>query len=359
MDAQQQRGLGPDRAVVVGRARAVRRPDLAQDRARPGEDVGDAKAVPDLDQLAARDEHLASLGERRQREHDRGGVVVDDERGLRAGQPAEDARRRGPAASRAHPTRGRTRDSSIRAAVRTTSSRASSASGARPRFVCTTTPVALIVRRNRARRAERELPGQPLPEGRPDRLPRGSPLAPPRPPAAPPRPRAGRPRRGRARPRKGGRGVSWQKSRVAAMAVQEALPHWDLTPFFSGAGLARRSTPGSSRSLATSPRSAKLVDDGGLDSDFDGVIERLNELLEREHLAARLPRRRGLRRLAQRRRAGSPEPADAGVGRPRQPADAHHGLARHRRRGRAARPAPSRRARTSTPSAGPRSRRST
>jgi pepF/M3 family oligoendopeptidase len=67
------------------------------------------------------------------------------------------------------------------------------------------------------------------------------------------------------------------------MAVQEALPHWDLTPFFPApdspevdAGIEQ--VAGDIASLRD------LVDAGGLDSDFDGVIERLNELLEREHL---------------------------------------------------------------------------
>ena len=101
VDAQEQRGVRPDRALVVGGARAVRRPDLDEAGAGAGEHVGDAEAVADLDQLAARDEHLAPLGERGEREQHRGGVVVDDERGLGAGQPAEDRRRRGPGASRA------------------------------------------------------------------------------------------------------------------------------------------------------------------------------------------------------------------------------------------------------------------
>ena len=92
-DAQQQRGLGPDRRLVVGGARAVRRADLDEARARAREHVGDAEAVADLDQLAARDDHLAALGERGEREQQRGGVVVDDERVLGA--------RRAGAASRA------------------------------------------------------------------------------------------------------------------------------------------------------------------------------------------------------------------------------------------------------------------
>ena len=71
MHAQQQRGVGPDRALVVGRAGAVRRPDLDEAGARAREHVGDAEAVADLDQLAARDEHLAPFRERGEREQDR------------------------------------------------------------------------------------------------------------------------------------------------------------------------------------------------------------------------------------------------------------------------------------------------
>ena len=90
VDAQEQRRLRADRALVVGGARPVRRPDLDEPRARAREDVGDAEAVADLDQLAARDDDLAALGERGEREQHRGGVVVDDERRLGAGQPAQD-----------------------------------------------------------------------------------------------------------------------------------------------------------------------------------------------------------------------------------------------------------------------------
>ena len=92
MHAQEQRRLRADRALVVGGARAVRRADLDEPRAGAGEHVGDAEAVADLDQLAARDEHLAALGERREREQHGRGVVVDDERGLGAGQPARGSR---------------------------------------------------------------------------------------------------------------------------------------------------------------------------------------------------------------------------------------------------------------------------
>ena len=87
--AQDHGRLGADRALVVRRPGAVRRPDLDEPRARAGEHVGDPEAVADLDQLAARDEHLAALGERGEGEHHGGGVVVDDERSLGAGDPLQ------------------------------------------------------------------------------------------------------------------------------------------------------------------------------------------------------------------------------------------------------------------------------
>ena len=88
--AQEERGLRPDRSLVVGGARAVRRPDLVQPGARAGEHVGDAKAVADLDQLTARHEHVAAVGQRREGEQQRTCVVVDDERALRAGEPPQE-----------------------------------------------------------------------------------------------------------------------------------------------------------------------------------------------------------------------------------------------------------------------------
>ena len=92
VDAQEQRRLRPDRALVVGRARSVRRPDLDEPRARAGEHVRDPEAVADLDQLAARDDDLAALRERGEREQHRGRVVVDDDRRLGAGEPAQQRR---------------------------------------------------------------------------------------------------------------------------------------------------------------------------------------------------------------------------------------------------------------------------
>jgi len=68
MDAQQERGALVRGALVVGCARAIRRADLEELGARAYEHVGDAEAVADLDQLTARDNHLAPLSERGERQ---------------------------------------------------------------------------------------------------------------------------------------------------------------------------------------------------------------------------------------------------------------------------------------------------
>ena len=81
-----------DRAARSRGAGAVRSADLDQAGARAGEHIGDAEPVADLDQLAARDDDLAPLGQRGERQQQRRRVVVDDERRLGAGQPAEDRR---------------------------------------------------------------------------------------------------------------------------------------------------------------------------------------------------------------------------------------------------------------------------
>ena len=89
---EQERGVRPDCALVVRGTRPVRRPDLDEPGAGPGEDVRNAEAVPDLDELPARDDDLAPLGERGEREQHGRGVVVHDESSFGAGQPAEQRR---------------------------------------------------------------------------------------------------------------------------------------------------------------------------------------------------------------------------------------------------------------------------
>jgi hypothetical protein len=88
--AQQHGSVRADSLCIVTRARSVRRADLSQARARTGQHVRNPEAVTDLDQLTARDEHVPAFRQRRERQQHRGGVVVDDERGLRAREPAQE-----------------------------------------------------------------------------------------------------------------------------------------------------------------------------------------------------------------------------------------------------------------------------
>jgi hypothetical protein len=62
--------LGAHRPLDSRRRGAVRRSDLDETRTRPREDVGNAEAVADLDQLPARDDDLATLRERSEHEED-------------------------------------------------------------------------------------------------------------------------------------------------------------------------------------------------------------------------------------------------------------------------------------------------
>ena len=89
VDAQDRAGaaLG-ERRLEVGAPGAVGRPDLDEPRAGPPDDVGDPHAAADLDELPARDDDPAATGEP-DRERQRGGVVVRDERVLGAGQRDE------------------------------------------------------------------------------------------------------------------------------------------------------------------------------------------------------------------------------------------------------------------------------
>jgi hypothetical protein len=92
MDLEQERGGRPDRALVVGALGLVGGADLAQDRARQRQDLRDAERAADLDQLAARHDHLAAGGQRGQRQHGGGGVVVDDAGRLGAADRAHQRR---------------------------------------------------------------------------------------------------------------------------------------------------------------------------------------------------------------------------------------------------------------------------
>ena len=145
MHAQDERRPVADRRGVVGGAGPVRRADLAQHGARLRHHVGHAEAAADLHQLAARDDHLPAGRQRRQDEQRRRRVVDDDGR-LGAGEAADGALGVDVAAPAMPPARGRIRGSCNRRRARATRSTAARASGARPRFVWTITPVALMTR---------------------------------------------------------------------------------------------------------------------------------------------------------------------------------------------------------------------
>src|SRR5437764_15426818 len=65
VNAQDERRLRTDRALVIRGPRPVRRPDLDESRAGARQDVRNPEAVADLDQLSACDDNPASFRERR------------------------------------------------------------------------------------------------------------------------------------------------------------------------------------------------------------------------------------------------------------------------------------------------------
>ena len=89
MHAKQDGGAVADRALVVLEPRAVRRADLDEAGSGAREHLGNPEAVADLDELTARDDNVAPFRERGNGEEDGGGVVVDDQRRLCAGEVAK------------------------------------------------------------------------------------------------------------------------------------------------------------------------------------------------------------------------------------------------------------------------------
>src|SRR5207302_945799 len=77
----------PDRSGVIGGARLIRRADLAQHGARLSHHIRHAEPAADLDELAARHDHLAAGRKRRENQERCRGVVVHDDGGVRAAQP--------------------------------------------------------------------------------------------------------------------------------------------------------------------------------------------------------------------------------------------------------------------------------
>ena len=81
MHAHQQARAVVDGVAVIVDAGAIGGADFAQDGAGAGHDVGDAEAVADFDQFAARDDGLAAGRKFVEGEEDGGGVVVDRDAG--------------------------------------------------------------------------------------------------------------------------------------------------------------------------------------------------------------------------------------------------------------------------------------
>ena len=131
------------RGPVVADARPVGGADLDQSRPGGAHDVRDPELSADLDQLSSGDQHLLAFRQRGEAEEQRGGAVVDHEGVFCAGEG--DQQLLGPGGALASATRTAI-DLEVAVAPRRDgrSDRRGQASGARPRFVCRTTPVALI-----------------------------------------------------------------------------------------------------------------------------------------------------------------------------------------------------------------------
>ena len=122
----------------------VRRPDLDQPRPCPRQDLRDPHATADLHQLPARHHHGPAPTRQAYRQQQGGGVVRDHHRVLGAGERDEVLLRR-PEPRPAPPGRPRPAPGTRRrAAAASAAARAARGQGARPRFVCSTTPVALM-----------------------------------------------------------------------------------------------------------------------------------------------------------------------------------------------------------------------
>ena len=147
MHLQQHRGVGADGALVVDGMRLVRGAHLHHARLRQLHDVGHAERSADLHQLAARHHGFVPARELVEHHHDRRRVVVHGQRRLGAGERADEALHMVVAAAARHGI-GVVLQRGVARATSLTALTASSASGLRPRFVCTTMPVALITRRS-------------------------------------------------------------------------------------------------------------------------------------------------------------------------------------------------------------------
>ena len=133
-----------ERAPIVVEVGAVGGADLAQPGTAPGHDVGDAERAADLDQLAARDQR------RRARRRARSSASTSAPAALfttsASSAPVTLAKQRAAVVAAAAAGAGGEIELEVAVAARDRrhrARRAAGASGARPRLVCSTTPVAL------------------------------------------------------------------------------------------------------------------------------------------------------------------------------------------------------------------------
>src|SRR5712692_3429642 len=89
MYAQQEARFFADAVLVVCHAGAVGGADLAENCAALRHDFRNAEAITNFDELAAGDDDLAALGQRRENKEHCGGTVVDDDRGFGASEPLQ------------------------------------------------------------------------------------------------------------------------------------------------------------------------------------------------------------------------------------------------------------------------------
>lgn len=134
-----------DRLLVVRQVRSIRGPDFPEADAAFRHDVGDAERAANLDEFATRHHDLFAFCKRIQRDEERGGIIVDDRGGLRAGEVSRKllnqcfslpALTAGKVVFEVHVLPGSRQSASI----------AGEASSARPKFVWSTVPVPLTTR---------------------------------------------------------------------------------------------------------------------------------------------------------------------------------------------------------------------
>src|SRR5260370_36234469 len=89
MYAQQEGRFFADGVFVVRNARAIGGADLAENCAALRHDFRNAEAITNFDELAAGDDDLAALGQRRENKEHCGGTVVDDDPGFGASEPLQ------------------------------------------------------------------------------------------------------------------------------------------------------------------------------------------------------------------------------------------------------------------------------